>query len=227
MQRHEQIIQLSDHVKNKLKKHQHLPSSASLIDSSDEFIEIASTDDDNGKTSTVVLIRTNLSLIESNSSPLEQETRPRCSTYTIQQVKQPSARFFTDRNGHVPMVKEKYRKQCEDCLRRNRLIDLQREDLLRLYNQNKRLNHQLGSMVLQNRQYQQEIDRSKDQLKECQKNLHELQKKLSPDSQIDDNEEEEEDGEENPVDHIKRLRYEMQMYNRLVIAKEKQRDSFL
>ena len=157
---------------------------------------------------------------------MEQETRPRCNTYTIHQVKQPSARFFTDQNEHVPMVKEKYRKQCEDCLRRNRLIDLQREDLLRLYNQNKRLNRQLGSVVLENRQYQQEIQRLKGQLKESQKNLNELQQKLSPESQLDE-EEEEEDGEENPVDHIKRLRYEIEMYNRLVVAKEKQRDSFL
>lgn len=49
MQRHEQIIQLSNHVKNKLKQHQHLSSSPSFIDSSDEFIEVASTIDDNGK----------------------------------------------------------------------------------------------------------------------------------------------------------------------------------
>ena len=55
MQRHEQIIQLSDHVKNKLKQHHHLPSSASLTDSYDEFIEVASTDDDYGKTFFVLI----------------------------------------------------------------------------------------------------------------------------------------------------------------------------
>lgn len=49
MQRHEQIIQLSNHVKNKLKQHNQLPASSSFIESSDEFIEITSTDEDNGK----------------------------------------------------------------------------------------------------------------------------------------------------------------------------------
>ena len=49
MQRHEQIIQLSNHVKNKLKQHHRLPGPSSFIESSDEFIEITSTDDDNGK----------------------------------------------------------------------------------------------------------------------------------------------------------------------------------
>jgi hypothetical protein len=49
MQRHEQVIQLSDHVKNKLKQH-HYPSSPSpFINSSDEFIEVSSADDDMGK----------------------------------------------------------------------------------------------------------------------------------------------------------------------------------
>jgi hypothetical protein len=49
MQRHEQIIQLADHVKNKLKQHQHPPALSSVISSPDEFIEINSTDDENGK----------------------------------------------------------------------------------------------------------------------------------------------------------------------------------
>lgn len=54
MQRHKQLIQLSDHVKNKLKQHQDLRTSSPLVNSSDEFIEIASTDDENGKSSNLV-----------------------------------------------------------------------------------------------------------------------------------------------------------------------------
>lgn len=123
------------------------------------------------------------------------------------------------------MMKEKYREQCEDCLRRNHLIDLQRDDLLLLYKQNKRLNQQLGSIVQQNRQYQQEIERMRGELKDCQKTIVKLQQNLAPESQTDEEEGEEE--EEDPVDHVKRLRYEIKMYNRLVLAKEKQRDSFL
>jgi len=49
MQRQEQVIQLSDHVKNKLKQHQNPPIISPFINSSDEFIEVNSTDDENGK----------------------------------------------------------------------------------------------------------------------------------------------------------------------------------
>jgi hypothetical protein len=54
MQRHESIIQLADHVKNKLKQHQQLPAASPFINSSDEFIEINSTDDENGKAENVL-----------------------------------------------------------------------------------------------------------------------------------------------------------------------------
>ena len=49
MQRHQPIIQLSDHVKNKIKQHKYSRSASPFINSSDEFIEIESVDDDNGK----------------------------------------------------------------------------------------------------------------------------------------------------------------------------------
>jgi len=54
MQRHEQVIELSDHVKNKLKQHHQLPAASNFIDSSDEFIEINSNDDENGKVESLV-----------------------------------------------------------------------------------------------------------------------------------------------------------------------------
>ena len=170
-------------------------------------------------------------MIELESPQSEQKTRARCKTYTIYETKQPSAEFFTDRDGSIPVLKEKYRRQqrqCDDCLRRNRLLELQREDLLRLYNQNKRLNHQLGSAVLQNRQFKSEIEKLKENLSECRTNLHDLKKKILSQPKTED--EEEQNEEELTMDHLKRLRYEMQMYNRLVAAKDKSeqnpRDSF-
>jgi hypothetical protein len=48
MQRDEQIIELSNHIKNKLKQHQYPPASTSFINSSDEFIEVDSTDGEDG-----------------------------------------------------------------------------------------------------------------------------------------------------------------------------------
>ncbi len=49
MQRHEQIIKLSDHVKNKLKQQKYSSMPSPSINSSDEFIEIDSSDEDNGR----------------------------------------------------------------------------------------------------------------------------------------------------------------------------------
>jgi hypothetical protein len=47
-----------------------------------------------------------------------------------------------------------------------------------------------------------------------------FEKKTNP--KIDDDDEQEEEQEDDTIDHIKRLRYEIHMYNRLVAAKEKQ-----
>jgi hypothetical protein len=49
MQRHEQIIKLSDHVKNKLKQQKYSSIPSPSINLSDEFIEIDSSDEDNGR----------------------------------------------------------------------------------------------------------------------------------------------------------------------------------
>lgn len=166
------------------------------------------------------------SFVESDSPQSEQKTRPRCKTYTIYQTKQPAREFFTDLNGDTPILQQKYQRQqqqqqrrCEDCLRRNRLIELQREDLLRLYNQNKRLNHQLGSAVLKNRQHENEIEKLKEHLSEYQRTLRDLKQKMSSETKPD--EEQEQDEEILTMDHLKRLRNEIQMYNRLVAAKDK------
>lgn len=46
MQRHEPIIQLSDHVKNKLKQHRYQTLQSPFNNSSDEFLEVNSIDED-------------------------------------------------------------------------------------------------------------------------------------------------------------------------------------
>lgn len=46
MQRHEPIIQLSDHVKNKLKQHRYETLQSPFNNSSDEFLEVNSIDED-------------------------------------------------------------------------------------------------------------------------------------------------------------------------------------
>lgn len=169
----------------------------------------------------------------------EDLIRPRRDTYTTYEVKPRSGLFFTDRksdeNHNKSFLKETYKKQneCEECLQRDRIIYLQQQDLRRLYQQNKQLNKQLHSSILLNHQYENHIKTYKlhltkvnTNLSEYQINYDDLKQKILSDqktkTKIDEEQEEVDDDDNEPVDHIKRLRYEIQMYNRIVAAKEKQ-----
>lgn len=59
MQRHEQVIQLSDHIKNKLKQSQYSPVPSPLNNSSDEFADYnGSNEDENGISHFLLLMLT-------------------------------------------------------------------------------------------------------------------------------------------------------------------------
>jgi len=170
--------------------------------------------------------------------PPENITRQRRDTYTTFDVEHSSGPFFTDskpnENATVSVLQEEYKKQqqCEKCLRRDRIIHLQHQDLIRMHNQNKQLDHQLRSSILLNHQYENETQKLKHHLNKINSHLYEYQmnydhlkqkiiseKKTNP--KIDEDEDEQEH-EDETIDHLKRLRYEIHMYNRLVAAKEKQ-----
>ena len=70
----------------------------------------------------------------------------------------------------------KKQQECEECLRRNRVIDLQRQDLIRISNQNKQLNHQLRSSILLNQQYESESQKLKHHLNKVNSHLYEYQR---------------------------------------------------
>ena len=169
----------------------------------------------------------------SHFSPPTERDRPRRATYTIYEMKQPSSDgFFTERN----VYNERYSKEkpCAECYRRNRIIEHQKQDLSRLYEQNKLLKHELRSTISINQQYEHDLTKLKHHLNKVNSHLYEYQtnfdglkqkilsdkKKYSKENHDDEHESE----EETTVDHIKRLRYEIQMYNRIVAAKEKEQD---
>ena len=164
--------------------------------------------------------------------------RLRRDTFTTYQVKQSSGSFFTDRKPHqnltVPILQQKYKKQqeCQECIHREHIIRFERQKLLRLYDENKKLNEQLHSSTLLNQQYKDDIQKLKYHLAKVNSHLYEYQinfdqlkqkivsgKKTSPKITEDKEEEKEED---TTNDHLKRLRYEVQMYNRIVAAKQQQ-----
>ncbi|UJR30178.1 hypothetical protein I4U23_017718 [Adineta vaga] len=219
MQRHEQIIELSNHVKNKLKQHQYLPTSSSFINSSDEFIEVDSIYD--GHDSLVT-----------TSEPIN---RNRSETFTTYQVKELSDSFFTLGKTNQPannsLLLETYTKQqiCQQCIHRDRIIHYERQRLLRLYDENKQLHEQLNSSLLLNHQYETDIQNMKHHLKKVNGHLYDyrlnydqLKQKLMSENKRDEEKIEHEDKQESTMEHLKRLRYEVNMYNRLIAAKQQQ-----
>ncbi|CAF3445168.1 unnamed protein product [Rotaria sp. Silwood1] len=224
MQRHDQVIQLSDHVKNKLKQYQYPTESSSLINSSNEYKETNDTSNDNDS-------------LHFTSS--ENVTRPRHDTFTTYQVTQPSELFFTEEKSNqitnVSVLQDEYKKQheCQECIRRNHIIHIERQKCLRLYEENKKLNEQLRSSILRNNQYEKDIQKLKyhlttmnSHLDEYQTSFDQLKQKIVSEkkttSKIDKEKqiETDEDKHDMTSDHLKRLRYEIQMYNRLVAAKQ-------
>ncbi|CAF2981015.1 unnamed protein product [Rotaria sp. Silwood2] len=231
MQRQEQAIQLSDHIKNKLKQHHYSTESSSLINSSNEFKETNDNSNDHDS-----------SLFAS----FENVTRPRHDTFTTYQVTEPCELFFTEgksnQTANVSILQEEYKKQhgCQECIHRNHILPLERQKFLRLYEENKKLNEQLRASILRNHQYEEEIQKLKYHLTKINSHLYEYQinfdqlkqkivseKKTNPKIDKEKQIETDEDKHNMTSDHLKRLRYEVQMYNRLVDAKQQQEQKMI
>ena len=109
------LFNLQIMLKNKLKQHQQLSAVSPFIDSSDEFIEINSTDDENGKNLIVFFpIKTFVFFPPLIDSPLlippEHITRHRRDTYTTYDTKPSSGPFFTDGKSGGSLLREEYKK---------------------------------------------------------------------------------------------------------------------
>ncbi|CAF0851391.1 unnamed protein product [Adineta steineri] len=248
MQRHEQIIQLSNHVKDKLKQHQYPSSPSPLINSSDEFIEVNTSDDDddinnNSKLNILCFLGKNNFFCQLDSLLITSENvnrRRRRNTFVTYKIKQPPESFFTDGKSHpnpnnISILQEKYAKQqqCQECIQHKHIIHYERQRLLRLYDENRNLTEQLRSSVLLNRQYENDIFKLKEHLRivnshlyEYHINFDELKQKIESEKKttpkIDEEVQEEEDKHDTTLEHIKRLRDEVHMYNRLVNAKQQE-----
>jgi hypothetical protein len=160
------------------------------------------------------------SLFHTSAEPFNRRRR---NTYTTFQVEQS---FFTDRKANNPptgsVLQKKYSKQqCQKCRDRNDLVYIEHQ---RLENENKKLNEQLRSSVFLNHRYEEENDKLKHYLRklngnlsEYQMNFNQLKQKILSEKKISSKLD-----EENEQDHLKRLRYEVHMYNRIVAAKEQQ-----
>jgi len=204
MEQHKQIIQLSDHVKNRIKSHQLTPFSFS----SDELILSDGTD----------------SLV---STTPQSVFHRHSSTFVTNQVEQPSQSvlFFTDNR-----INSKQKQLCQECLRRENRIQIEYQRVLDIQKEKRKLSEELRSTVLLNQQYQEENYRLKQQLmkvnlhlREYQMNFDLLQQKMS----LDKNNKPKQDVEN---EQLRRLRHELQVYSQVIANKrneeQKQIDYF-
>lgn len=173
--------------------------------------------------------------------PSENTARERRDTYTTRNMNQPSDIAFIDRkfnyNKNTSVLQEIYKKQdrCQECVHRHQTIQYERQQRLYLYEENKRLTEQLRSSKQLNRQYEEDIQNLKYYLKrmnsylyEYQFNFDQLKQKIASDKKTNPKINEEKQVEivevkqDTIADHLKRLRHEIDMYNRLVAAKQQQ-----
>ena len=183
---------------------------------------------------------------------ISHERRHASTTYPI---RQPLESLPVDRRAlkshSVSVLQSKFENQqpCQECLRRDRLYYVEHQRLVRFYHENKKIYEELRASVALNRQYEEENRRLKShvaklnaQLYEFQMNFDQVKQKSSSkkkttskfdarkaeiDEHEDDDDDDDDDKEEATTDHIKRLRHEVQMYNRLVTAKQHQQEEKL
>ncbi|CAF2635780.1 unnamed protein product [Rotaria sp. Silwood2] len=206
MQNLQETIQLSNHVKNKIKYHQR----TSLSRSSNELTISDNTDNDNE-----VFI---------SSSP-QKLYRKRSFTFTTHEVPPlPKSEYLpTDKKNYFQQSRTSQRQAlCQECIRYKNLLHNEHQHLLRVYDENRKLTEEYRSATLVNRQYQEEnlklkqhLTKINAHLEEYKRNFHLLkQKKIS-----EKNNQSKQDLE---VDQLKRLRHELQVYRQVIASKRQE-----
>ena len=232
MKRQNHKIELSNHMKNKLHRYRTTQSSSNC---SDNFLDSPNTEYERGNSYFLSLFCLHLlhSIVESTYiTPVdeeeeeEEEVLPNESYLSSKRATQYESRSY---------LMDNYQKQrlCKECPHRHYLLQVEHERLQRLYNENKKLHEQLRSSLSLSRHYKDENYRLKDHLIKINAHLYQYQlnidqlkqeihseKKTSPKIQIEDSADE----QQRRLEHLKRLRYEIEMYNRLTAAKEKQEE---
>jgi hypothetical protein len=116
-------------------------------------------------------------------------------------------------------IEQPVEKICQECLRRENLLQDENRQLVRAYEGNRKLSEQLRSSVILNRQYQEENEKLKQHLtkmnillQESQMNF-DLLKRNRVKQEFED-------------EQIKRLRHEIQVYNQFILTKRKEEQKY-
>ncbi|CAF3165182.1 unnamed protein product [Rotaria socialis] len=206
MQHHQPIIQLSDHVKSKIKDRE--PGSFSR--SSDELILSDHTNEDN----------------ESFRSPsLQHLYRKRSSTFITRHTQKPSIPEYAivnKRNSCQSIRTPQRQEPCQECFHRQNLIQSANQQLLRAYSENRRLTEQLRSFISLNRQYEEDNLKLKQHLMKMSAYLEEYKTHFNQLKQtfIAEKNNQVQQGFDN--DQLRRLRHEMHVCRQVVASKQQE-----
>ncbi|UJR16322.1 hypothetical protein I4U23_003228 [Adineta vaga] len=213
MQHSKQTIQLSEHIKNKLRQQQQQqPTPLSL--SSDNLTLSDNSDNDD--------------VFLSASSPEKTTLRRRSSTFVTYELRAPSKSQSLHSARTIPSkINSAFKTSkatCQECHRRENLLRNEHQRLLHVYNENRRLNEQLRSVALINHQYQEENSKLKLHLTKVNTHLKEYQVNfdLLKQLMIVDKHNKSKSNLPNGDDQLKRLRHELHAYNEIVAAKQQQ-----
>ena len=116
-------------------------------------------------------------------------------------------------------IEQPVEKICQECLRRENLLQDENRQLVRAYEENRKLSEQLRSSVILNRQYQEENEKLKQHLTKMNALLQEsrmnfdLLKRNRVKQEFED-------------EQIKRLRHEIQVYNQFILTKRKEEQKY-
>jgi hypothetical protein len=113
---------------------------------------------------------------------------------------------------------------CQECLHREHMLHNEQQRLLDLSNENKKLIKQLRASISLNHQYQDENQKLKHHLTQLNTRIHEYQMNFEALKQKMVSEKKFKPKEDMEIDHLKRLRHEVHVYNQFIAAKRKEED---
>ena len=193
MQRQKQVIELSEHVRNRIDQHHHQAGRPSS-NTSEEMYESSNIEDEEED---------------------QDDTRPPAESFLSEQRAMGAE--------SVSYLQENYerQRQCRECSRRAHLLHVEQQRLQRASRENQKLHEQIRSSIALNRHYADENRRLKAHLDKINTHLYQYQLNFDQLKQKIQTNPKNEDEEQMHVDHFQRLRHEVEMYNRHVAAKDR------
>ena len=168
--------------------------------------------------------------------PRDFDRKPSDHMHETYRVDRPRESLTGEKKPNTPKHVSSIRMatdDCEQCQELEYLLQVEQQRVEIFQHENQKLIHQLRKSIQQNYEYEYENEQLRSRLKKMnshlyqhQRNFDGLKQKIAVEKKTNPKliEENDEDQQEKTSEHLKRLRYEVQMYNRLVAAKENEEE---